>query len=589
MINLDSQQQAAVYTSSKKALVISGAGSGKTRVIVERIAHLIEHKKVSPYEILALTFTRKAAGELRARIEERIGNKAGHITIGTIHAVALNLLHRFGDLVGMKPRSITVYGGFEEEFLIKEIAQDLGMFKGKTWKVPKKEINAMLNAYYSKGEEPQEDHPGYTLFKELLSRCRENNSMTYGMLLTAMMELVPKVKEYLKWKHIFLDEAQDTDPLQWWIVEEFPKLLGATLFAVGDIDQSIYRFRGAVPEYLINQQGQFDIYRLENNYRSVPEIVEASNRLIEHNTERIPKTMRATRNPQFSDDHKNIEIITDLDSLNLADLIGSYDAPDYGDIVVLSRIHALLDKLSVELSALEVPHVKIGRKTALVESEEFRRFHAFLKLLVNPYDNFSFLLIRDLIGVSRETYNKIRLQATQESKSHFQVWRGSNDNSIFCAFFDSAPDWHLDEIAINMAVFPWPFDINPIHKFVIDWWVENTDKLIADYLEWLSTYDIQDEIEDNSDKVQLMTIHAAKGLEFPVVIVAGVNEGILPSTQAINSGDIEEERRLMYVAMTRAKDNLILTVRPEKKEDAFGRVQENPVSRFINEIKAGEK
>ena len=296
MITLDDQQQAAVFTDSKKTLVLAGAGSGKTRVVVERIAHLIENKKVSPYEILALTFTRKAAGELRSRIEERIGGgKANHITIGTIHGVALKLLRRFGDLVGAKAQNITVYGGFEEEYLIKEIAIDLGIIKGKTWKIPKKEINTMLNAYYSKGEKPKEDHPGYALFKELMTVCRENNAMTYGMLLTAMMELVPKVKQYLNWKHIFLDEAQDTDPLQWWIVEEFPRLLGASLFAVGDIDQSIYRFRGAVPEYLVSQQDQFDIYRLENNYRSVPEIVEASNRLIEHNNERIPKTMRATR------------------------------------------------------------------------------------------------------------------------------------------------------------------------------------------------------------------------------------------------------------------------------------------------------
>lgn len=249
MIQLDQQQFEAVHAEGKKVLVLSGAGSGKTRVIVERISYLVEEKKVSPFEILALTFTRKSAGELRTRIEERVGDKANHIAIGTIHAIALNLLHRFGDLVGIKSRSITVYGGFEEEFLIKEIAIDLGLYK-KHWCVPKQEIYSMLNAYYSKGEEPKEIHRGYTLFKELLSRCRENNSMTYGMLLTAMMELVPKIKDYLKWKHIFIDEVQDCDPLQFWIVEQFPILLGASTFAVGDDSQSIYRFRGACPEYL---------------------------------------------------------------------------------------------------------------------------------------------------------------------------------------------------------------------------------------------------------------------------------------------------------------------------------------------------
>ena len=137
--------------------------------------------------------------------------------------------------------SLRSASGFEEEFLIKEIAIDLGLIKGKTWKVPKKEIYAMLNAYYSKGEEPKENHLGYALFKELLSvrLTWESNAYTYGMLLTAMMELVPKVKQYLKWKHIFLDEVQDTDLLQFWIVEKFPELLGASLFMVGDDSQSI--------------------------------------------------------------------------------------------------------------------------------------------------------------------------------------------------------------------------------------------------------------------------------------------------------------------------------------------------------------
>lgn len=577
MITLDAQQSLAVNTESKKALVLAGAGSGKTRVVVERVAHLVENKKVSPHEILALTFTRKAAQELRTRIEERVGSKAHHITIGTIHGVALSLLHRFGDLVGMKAKNITVYGGFEEEYLIKEIAIDLGMFKGKTWKVPKKEINAMLNTYYSKGEEPKEDHPGYILFKELLSRCRENNSMTYGMLLTAMMELVPKIKQYLKWKYVFLDEAQDTDPLQFWIVEKFPELLGASLFMVGDDSQSIYRFRGAAPEYLVKNQNKWDLFKLENNYRSVPDIVEASNRLIEKNVERIPKTMRATRHQdQIAD---AIEIIPNSDSSSIASLIGSIRVYDSRGIAVLSRIHALLDKLSEELTVIEVPHVKIGRKTALVESEPFRRFHAFLKLLINSMDNFSFLLVRDLIGVSRETYNKIRLQATLESKSHFQVWFSENNNYDFfgASYTVDESIKYLNENFPNLSAESF--------LFASDWVSKNPNGKVEEYLEWLATWDIQEEVEDNTDKVQLMTVHAAKGLEFPVVIVAGVNEGIMPSQQAINSGDIEEERRLMYVAITRAKDNLILTVRPERKEDDFGRVKENPVSRFIQELK----
>lgn len=582
MIQLDPQQKEAVFTESKRALVLAGAGSGKTRVLVERIAHLIENNKVSSSEILALTFTRKAAGEMLSRLEARIGGAGQRISIGTIHATALNLLHRFGDLIGMKPRDITVYGERDETTLLKECAIDLGIYNGKAWKVKKGDVDVMLNAYYSRGEEPGEDHPGYKLFRDLLDRCRENNALTYGMILTSMMRLVPEIKQYLQWKYILVDEAQDTDPLQWWIIEEFPRLLGASIFAVGDVDQSIYRFRGAVPEYLIREQHTFDIYRLENNYRSLPEIVEAANRLIEHNSERLPKTMHPTRNLDVAPsqlDPEVVQTLTGCDSYELANVVAAWKYWGYGSVAVLSRVHKLLEKLSEELTAIGVPHVKIGRKTELTNSEEFRRIHAFLKLIVNPYDNFSFMLIREKVGLSREQYNAVRLASTQMSLSHCQAWIktafhipeffqydwGGGDYPLFNVIA------HLqDSVAIS----------DDIADFITAWVADNPTGTVAEYLDWLATWDIQEEIadEENKDKVTLCTIHAAKGLEFPVVILAGCNEGILPSKRAVSAGDIEEERRLMYVAATRAEDRLVITVRPEDDR------RDNPPSRFLREI-----
>ena len=573
MIQLDEQQQAAVYTDSPRALVLAGAGSGKTRVLVERVAHLIENKKVSPSEILALTFTRKAASEMRSRLEARIGGAANRVSIGTIHATALKLLHRFGDLIGMKPRAITVYGDFEEQYLIKEIAIDLGIYNGKAWKVKKRDIDAMLNAYYSRGEEPGEDHPAYKLFRDLLDRCRENSSLTYGMILTSMMRLVPEIKQYLQWKYILVDEAQDTDPLQWWIIEEFPRLLGASIFAVGDIDQSIYRFRGAVPEYLVKAQDTFDIYRLENNYRSSPEIVAAANSLIEHNTERLPKTMRATRQSQGLP----VQKAYNFDSAGLASYISQLD--NQSSVAVLSRVHVLLSKLCDELTALGVPHVKIGRKTELTNSEEFRRFHAFLKLIVNPYDNFSFMLIREKVGLAREQYNAVRLTSAQTNTSHYQAWIATSFTTPEFMQYDwNGGDYSLFSVIAHLQD---SFDIaDDMADFITAWIEQNPTGTVAEYLDWLATWDISDEVaeEENEDKVTLMTIHAAKGLEFPVVIVAGCNDGILPSKRAVGAGDIEEERRLMYVAMTRAEDRLILTVRPEEEQ------RNNPPSRFLDEI-----
>jgi DNA helicase-2/ATP-dependent DNA helicase PcrA len=297
-MKLDRQQESAVITEAKKTLVIAGAGSGKTRVLTERIAYLIEAQKVSPYEILAFTFTRKAAGEIRERLETRLETKAGHITVGTMHAIALKMLHKFGNIIGLKAKQLTVYSQWETDYLLKDVAAEMGIFK-KSWKIPKKDIDRCFADYYEKGQEPLEDNPVHDLFQAFVQRCRENNALTYGALLTG-----------------FVDEIQDIDILQWSIINELCENLKASLFVVGDVDQSIYSWRGAVPEYLIEHQHEFKIYRLETNYRSDKNIVTAANNLIKHNMDRIPKTMVA-----FEDAQTSIETVKNVDSAGIVQLI----------------------------------------------------------------------------------------------------------------------------------------------------------------------------------------------------------------------------------------------------------------------------
>ncbi|MDD4997695.1 MAG: ATP-dependent helicase, partial [Syntrophales bacterium] len=222
---------------------------------------------------------------------------------------------------------------------------------------------------------------------------------------------------------------------------------------------------------------------------------------------------------------------------------------------------------------------------ALTNSEPFRRFHAFLKLLVNPFDNFSFLLIKDVIGISREEYSEFRVKAAAEGKSHFQVYMEEDAGTDASSFFDNAAEWTFEWTLTNLAaVLDWPFDITDAANFAFAWQKGHPNGTLTEYLAWLATYDIQDEIKSEEEvlPITLMTIHAAKGLEWPVVIVAGCNEGIIPSKQALKNGEIEAERRLMYVAMTRAREQLILTIRPEVTETE-GRVYESPRSRFIGE------
>lgn len=580
-MQLDPQQQAAVETESRRALVIAGAGSGKTRVLTERIAHLIENKKVSPFEIMAFSFTRKAAGEIRTRLETRIGSKAHRCYLGTMHGISLQMVRKFGETIGLRPSNVTIYSEWEESFLLKEVAAELGVFK-KSWKVPKKEIDAMFAAYYERGELPRENDPGKALFAAFINRCRENNSTTYGELLHAMWRLIPIMAKHLHIRHIMVDECQDIDPMQWSIINHLCDMTGASLFAVGDADQSIYAFRGAVPEYLIEQQHEFDIYRLETNYRSVAEIVEASNRLIAHNRGRIEKTMVPVRKapvlaPPCPQVHR------EADSEKLVEIIRAWLLPEES-MAVLSRNHALLLKLSSLLTEAGIQHNYVGRKTKLTGSEEFRRFHAFLKLIVNPYDNFSFMLIRELIGLTPTDYAEIRLRAAQDGASHFEEWykHGIPEGNFFLKVNQESPFvgalWELDEFLKDEKFVPArDFAFNADERSL------GAEPALADYLAWLAVWDIQDEVEEETDTLHLMTVHAAKGLEFPTVIIAGCNDGIMPSKQAIAAGEIEEERRLFYVAMTRARNQLILTIRPTITEGENGKVYENPVSRFVGE------
>jgi superfamily I DNA/RNA helicase len=572
-MNLDPEQQNAVKTTSTRALILAGAGSGKTRVLIERIAWLIETQKVSPTEIMAFSFTRKASGEIRDRLKERIGGKANGAQMGTMHGLALEFIHRFGEIIGLRPANVTVYGDWESGYLLADVAQEMSAKKPAL-----KAAKEALERYYQTGEEPREDDPGRDLVTVFLARCRENNALTYGSLLIGMRLLVPTLVKYLHIRHILVDEIQDIDPLQWNIILDICALFKASLFVVGDIDQSIYSFRGAVPEYLVDHAGEFDIYRIENNYRSTPSIVEASNRLISHNTDRVEKTMRATREGTEGGP-SGVYVRRDCNSEAIIGMVQT-EKFIYGDCqgwAILARKHSLLGKIDRLMEEAEIPHTYIGKTTALTNSEPFRRFHSFLKLAVNPYDNFAFLLIRDIIGLSQEEYGKIRLAAAQTGKSHMQVY-----TDLFCVETTMEHDVPLSEYTSFLnGKFP---DLSPESLAFIHQWLEDHNDDIASYLDWLATFDVQDEIKsEEAEGITLATIHAAKGLEWPVVIIAGCNEGIIPA-RPNDLEEIEGERRLMYVAMTRAMDQLMLTVRPTESTDAAGRMHKSPESRFIMDL-----
>ena len=573
MIELSQEQQTATFTESKNALCLAGAGSGKTRVLVSRIQNLIENCNVSPYEVMCCTFTRKAGSEMTERLEKLIGSKVHNVTIGTLHSVALRHIQRFGEFIGLNPGKITVYGSWEESVLLKDVCSELGYFNGKTFrKVKKKEIDQAFHLFYTRKQRNERDYIPNEIMDAFFNRCRENNALTYGMIMTSFHDLIPRISNLLRFKHILVDETQDLDLVQWAIIRFIQSVCDASLFVVGDDSQSIYGFRGADPAYLVRNQEKFDIYKLKDNYRSDGYIVEAANKLIKNNVNRLDLGMNAIK-----ENKTGVMSRENLDSFNLMEYIKLI--PDYFciDTAILSRNHFLLEKLSGLLTLNNIDHEYIGKKTAFTRSENFRKVHAFLNLAVNPFDNFSFMVVREYLNVDRDDYKSIRMKAVKHDKSHFQVW---GENTLFQTFFNDfvVLCCNHDFLKILSWIRSIDFEFNPIpvFDFIQEYLDVTHDAKINEYLEWLTLYDVQDEISEEPKKLQLMTIHASKGLEWSMVIIAGMNEGILPS---FRESELESERRLAYVAYTRAKDFLVLTSRPVDPE----RRVKQPPSRFIRE------
>ena len=579
-MNLSTEQSQAVLTDSKNALILAGAGSGKTRVLVSRINHLMESCNVSPYEILSCTFTRKAGSEMTERLEKLCGSRAHNVTIGTLHSVALRMIQRFGEFIGLNPGKITVYSSWEESVLLKDVCKELGYYNGKTFKqVKKTEIDGAFNIWYTRKQRNDRDQIVNEIMDAFFLRCRENNALTYGMIMTSFLDLLPRIGHMLNFKHILVDEVQDLDPLQWRIIRLICSICDASLFAVGDDSQSIYSFRGADPDYLIRNRDKFDIYKLCDNYRSDAYIVETANRLIRHNINRLDLEMNPVR-------HKSspISIFKNSNSDRLREDLQETmeNSETLKSIAVLGRNHFLLEKLSTLLTQSGIDHEYIGKKTAFTRSENFRRVHSLLNIAVNPFDNFSFMLALDYLGIDREEYKVIRMRAVKENKSHFQVWSELVEkmSGYQFDFVDSAKSNRFDIVLEWMLGVDYGFECSDVFDFIDNYMEYHHNPTIQEYLDWLALFDVQDEISAEPKKLQLMTIHASKGLEFEMVIIAGMNEGILPNHRANkDTKELESERRLAYVAYTRAKDFLILTSRPVDPE---ARIQ-NPPSRFIAE------
>ncbi len=590
-MTLNAQQQQAVHTDARRVLVLAGPGAGKTRVITERVRHLVRDRGCSGHDILLLTFTRRAAAEMQSRITEAVGERETRkMWIGTFHAVCLRILREYGEKLGYKPASLTVYDECDQRDLLTDIVGSRGA------KIKQGALAEVLQAFGTRGwsaiDEFRRLHPAEcAVFDEYRMRLRENNAVDYGLILAEVQRLFsehPYVLAYYhaKFPHVLIDEYQDTDRLQY---ELHSAIDPEYLFCVGDSDQAIYSFLGATLDVLLDfETDHFDATTLELPlcYRCGREIVTAANSLIAHNEKRIAKSIEAALDHEScvtahcaSSSDTEPRLVVDV----VKDVLGTGDC-EPRDVAVLARTRRWLQPIGDALTAAGIPAACIDQDRDFYERDDVKIFHAFMTLAVNDRDNLAFLRIRRAISVDDALYAQIRLHATQSEQSHAQAAIALMARPLFSPEAVQANGTSLrlwTEMLLKTKGLE-PETIEELRRR-IDEWLETGADDVQEYLLWLQQRDMQDPLLDDKNAVRVMTIHAAKGLEFHAVIVAGAFEGHLPHSRAGSTDDgLEEERRLMYVAATRAKAVLCVTF-PLAVQRGMVPVPAKP-SRFLREM-----
>lgn len=628
--SLNKEQKDAVMHTEGPVLILAGAGSGKTRVLVHRIAYLMDVKGVAPYNILAITFTNKAAGEMRERVNNLIGFGADQVWVSTFHSTCVRILRRHIDLLGYDT-NFTIYDEDDSKSVMKQVLKNLNI-DNKQLK-EKTVLNAISNAkdelidcdLFAKDAYTYEEKKIADCYREYQSILKSSNALDFDDIIFFTVELFKKCPEVLenyreRFKYIMVDEYQDTNMAQF----EFINLLAGkyrNLCVVGDDDQSIYKFRGANIRNILDFEENYDdayVVKLEQNYRSTQRILDAANAVIKNNYARKDKALWSDRGEgnqihyrQFDTAYEEAEYIADEVARALRK-----GRIKLSECAVLYRTNAQSRLLEEAFVREGIPYNLVGGVN-FYDRKEIKDMLAYLRMVDNAKDD---LQVKRVINVPRRGIG-------QTSIDRVAAFAANNDLTFFeaCANADyvpsigaaakkilafanmirvmraSVPEYGLKGL-INDIISQTEYIINleaseeedakdrieNIYELVnkITYYEDNTpEPTLSGFLEEVALVSATDDIEDDVEKALLMTIHAAKGLEFEKVYIAGCEDGVFPSQMTINSGDseeIEEERRLAYVGITRAKDDLTLTYARCRMNR--GEFQYNPVSRFLREI-----
>jgi DNA helicase-2/ATP-dependent DNA helicase PcrA len=621
-LELNKEQRRAVTEARGPSLVLAGAGSGKTMVIVERLAHLIGEQGVDPRRILALTFTNKAAAEMRERVAVRIGRGRVGAWLGTFHSFGLHVLRRDMDRLG-RDANFTVFDETDQLSLIKKIAGDLDPRMGRVapraaqnWISQRKQVMPHERGPAEPGEEAYEQI--WQAYHQALERAGGVDFDDLLLLTARLLDEHPDVRErwQYRYQYVHVDEYQDTNRVQYCIAQRLSETHG-NLFVVGDEDQGIYSWRGATIQNILDFERDFpeaSVFRLEENYRSTAPILAAANALVAHNTQRLGKTLWTSRKGgapvrfMHADDGRE-------EARFVAETIVEGGPERYAATAVLFRTNSQSREIEEALLEWGIPYAVIGG-VRFYGRKEIKDLLAYLRLLVNPNDDVSLRRIVNVPrrGIGQTTLNQIEEYAARRGASLFYTMREiEHDQTFSSRARDSVGSFvHLiDELALQArnseAVQPVVQAIlerTDYREYVREADAEDSRARLENVDEFLSTCAERDEAEakgleaflqdlalvtdadswdSSAQAVALMTCHSAKGLEFDRVFLVGLEEGLLPHATSLESEEeLEEERRLCYVAMTRARKELFLSAARERL--LYGERMSRETSRFLDEI-----
>lgn len=628
---LNPMQKEAVLHTEGPLLILAGAGSGKTRVLTHRIAYLIEEKEVNPWNILAITFTNKAAGEMRERVDSLVGFGAESIWVSTFHSTCVRILRRYIEHLGYTT-SFSIYDSDDQKTLMKQVFKTLDI---DTKQYKERSVLGIISSAKDKlispegfllnaGQDFRQKKVG-EIYREYQNQLKKNNALDFDDLIVKTVELFQNDSQILdyyqeRFRYIMVDEYQDTNTAQFKLISLLASKYG-NLCVVGDDDQSIYRFRGADIENILSFEQTFPgarVIKLEQNYRSTQNILDAANGVIRHNRGRKEKSLWTANGTgdeilfkQFDDARDEADYI----ARQIRDSEFSYQ-----DQAVLYRTNAQSRLLEERCIFYNVPYRLVGGVN-FYQRKEIKDILAYLKTVANGVDDLSVLRIINVPkrGIGATSMGRVTMFASEHGMSLYSALREArmvpglgkavekigrfiSQMECFRAMAQSEEYSIQDLIEAILEETGYEEELKAEGEIEAETRMENIQELINkaaayeedsqhpsldEFLEQVALVADIDNVDSSEDRVTLMTLHSAKGLEFPKVYLAGMEDGLFPGMMAVSSDDptdMEEERRLCYVGITRAKKELVITA--ARKRMTHGETRYCKLSRFVEEIPA---